>query len=258
MKPIKSVILSAIALTIVACSTSDENKTVGFYLTDAPAHPTIAAVYIDVQGIRYSTNDENWTDLAITPTLVNLLDYQNGNDTLLSNIELEAGVKVQQIRLILGADNYIVLTDGTEHAIQTPGAQESGLKFNVQSEAEVHSGYKVLIDFDASRSIVKKGNGGYSLKPVIRAYITANTSSIIGTISPNDIATRIFTITPGGDTIATVSDTLQNNRFVLHGLTSGTYELKAQKLETEEIESLKTGISVVGGRDVNVGTITLP
>lgn len=257
MKLLNLAISASIALTVIACS-SDDKQTVGFYLTDAPADKNIAAVYVDVQGVRYSTNGENWTDLAINPTKVNLLDYQNGNDTLLSNIELEAGVKIQQVRLVLGPTNSIELTDGTVYDIQTPSAQESGLKINVHSEAEVHSGYKVVIDFDASRSIVKKGNGGYLLKPVIRAYITANTSSIYGNLSPVNIATRIFTITPGGDTISTVSDTLQNNLFVLHGLSSGTYAIQSQNLANDKIDTLKTGITVVGGRDVNAGTLQLP
>jgi hypothetical protein len=33
--------------------------------------------------------------------------------------------------------------------------------------------YHVLLDFDANKSIVKLGNGGYKLKPVIRTVETA-------------------------------------------------------------------------------------
>lgn len=257
MKTIKSVVLALSALVFIGCTT-DEKQTVGFYLTDAPADKEIVAVHVDVQEIRYSTNGENWTDLAISPVIVNLLDFQNGKDTLLSNIELEAGVKIQQIRLLLGENNTITLSDGTEHAIQTPSAQESGLKINVQSEAEVHSGYKVVIDFDASRSIVKRGNGEYLLKPVIRSYISANTSSLYGTISPADVSLRIFTVNPAGDTIATVSDTLQNNLFVLHGLASGSYSVMAEDFTTGDVDTLKTNIPVIGGIDINLGTLIVP
>lgn len=254
MNQFKTFILAILALSFVACSSNDK-QTVGFYLTDAPASSDIAAVFVDVRAVSYTTLDENWTDVAITPTLVNLLDYQNGNDTLLAAIELESGIEVQQVRLLLGSNNYIVLTDGSEHAIETPSAQESGLKINVQSEADVHSDYKVVIDFDASRSIVKKGTGEYQLKPVIRAYISTNTSSIYGKMYPSNIPFRVFTITPAGDTISTISDVSRDNRFVLHGLGSGTYDIKAQYPGTGLTVTLKTNLSFSGGIDFDTGLL---
>jgi hypothetical protein len=39
-------------------------------------------------------------------------------------------------------------------------------------------------DFDANKSIVKLGNGGYKLKPVIRTVETAISGAIKGTITP--------------------------------------------------------------------------
>lgn len=257
MKTTKILFFTLIALAFMACSNDDTHR-VGFYLTDAPADQDIEAVYIDVQAVRYNTNGENWTELDVTPTIVNLLDYSNGKDTLLSAIELEAGIKIHQVRLLLGTENSIQFKDGSTVAIKTPSAQESGLKLNVQSYAEVNGSYKVVIDFDASRSIVKQGNGGYLLKPVIRSYITANSSRIYGLISPADVATRIFTTTLQGDTIATVSDTLQNNYFELHGLSTGDYSIMAQDLYTGDIDTLRTNLSVTGGMDVDLGVLTLP
>jgi len=75
------------------------------------------------------------------------------------------------------------------------------LKFNVHSVAELTSGYKTVIDFDAARSIVKQGNGTYSLKPVIRAYIEANTSFISGYIVPANEMMRVFPATSHGNTM---------------------------------------------------------
>lgn len=257
MKTIKSTLLALIAVLFIACD-ADNKQTVGFYLTDAPANDEIIAVNIDIQSIKYATNDENWNDIAMNPRIVNLLDFSNGNDTLLSNIELEEGVKVSQIRLVLGENNSITLADGTVVPIQTPSAQTSGLKLNVQSFADVHSGYKVVIDFDASRSIVKQGNGGYLLKPVIRSYIAVNSSKIYGTILPDNMEIKVFTVDLSGDTIATVSDTLQNNLFVLHGLNTGTYDIWYENPATGETNTLKADVSVVGGFDVNVGEISIP
>jgi len=261
MKTTKLLFTALIAVLFVACNTN-EKQTVGFYLTDAPAEQGILAVNVDIQAIKYSINaeeeNEAWIDLPMSPVIVNLLDFSNGKDTLLSNIELETGVKIHQVRLVLGDNNTIMLSDSSIVTIQTPSAQESGLKLNVQSSSEVTSGYKVVIDFDASRSIVLRGTGEYLLKPVIRAYITANSSKIQGTLVPADIATRVFTINAAGDTIATISDTLQNNLFVLHGLYSGTYNVLVEDITTGEIDILKENISVIGGFNIDLGELELP
>jgi hypothetical protein len=261
MKTTKLVFAALIAVLLVACNTNDK-QTVGFYLTDAPANKDILAVNVDVQAIKYSISSEEgedaWIDLPMSPVVINLLDFSNGKDTLLSNIELETGVKIHQVRLILGDNNTVMLSDSSILPIQTPSAQQSGLKLNVQSNSEVTSGYKVVIDFDASRSIVLKGNGEYLLKPVIRAYITANSSRIYGNLLPADVATRVFTTDINGDTIATVSDTLQNNLFVLHGLYSGTYDIMVENLTTGETGVLKEDVSVTGGVNINLGELVIP
>jgi hypothetical protein len=44
--------------------------------------------------------------------------------------------------------------------------------------------YTVLLDFDANKSIVKQGNGTYSLKPVIRTIEQAISGAVKGKITP--------------------------------------------------------------------------
>ena len=61
--------------------------------------------------------------------------------------------------------------------LTTPSAQHSGLKLNVHAELTEGITYKILLDFDAARSIVKTGSGAYNLKPVIRT-ITEATSGL--------------------------------------------------------------------------------
>ncbi len=235
---------------------------VGFYLTDAPkVKGGYQAVNIDVKAISYvtdSTDTAAWVTLPIVEKVVEITQFTNGRDSLLSNIVLPAGLKIRQVRLILGDNNTIVLNDGTVKSLKVPSGSTSGLKLNVQSTPEVTSGYKVVIDFDAARSIVAKGNGTYSLKPVIRTYIEANTSFIDGYLTPLNEAVRIFTITGQGDTIATVSDTLNANYFRVSGLFSGTYTLKAQNLTTDSIYTLMENVPVLGGTNVQLSTPALP
>ena len=258
----KIFLLCLLFIGLYSCSSSDNSDkgkaTVGFYLTDAPSVEGYKSVNINIKSVECSVDGQNWIPLDVKPCTVDLLHFSNGKDSLLSNVKFDTGTKIQQIRLTLGENNTIVLTSGKTVSLKTPSGQTSGLKFNVQSVAQLTSGYKTMIDFDASRSIVKQGNSGsYLLKPVIRAYITANSSAIDGNILPSNVAMRIFTVTASNDTISTVSDTLQSNYFKLHGLFSGTYDLKAEDLATKNIIVVKSGIQIIGGTDVHLGNLPL-
>ena len=244
-----------------ACSDDEstgKSSVVGFYLTDALAVRDYAAVNVDVQSVSYSLDNESWVNLPIKPSIIELLQFTNGKDTLLSNVKLESGVRVKQIRLVLGNNNSLVLGNGSVVPLKVPSGQTSGLKFNVQSVPELTSGYRVVIDFDAASSIVAKGNGEYSLKPVVRAYIDANTSSIYGKLTPADEVIRVFTLDAAGDTISTLSDPLLDNYFILHGLFTGIYDVHLQNIATGEFLILKDDVNVVGGTDVNLGTNAIP
>ena len=59
-------------------------------------------------------------------------------------------------------------TGGTETALTTPSGQQSGLKMNVDIDVAADKVADVVLDFDACKSVVKRGNSGqYNLKPVI-------------------------------------------------------------------------------------------
>lgn len=248
--------IGVIGLAITGCSEEDDQSTrVKFYLTDAPAPQSYKAVKIDLQEIKYSLDGEIWTNLSINPGIVNLMDFTNGQDTLLSDIVLYEGEYISQIRLVLGDRNSVELSDGNIYSFSAPSAQTSGLKFNVQENITTSSSYAIRIDFDASRSIVKQGNGNYFLKPVIRAYLKENTSAVFGYISPSDIPFEVFTIMDT-DTLRTISDPLQNNYFMLHGLTTGTYDIQIRLPETKiALDTLQT--EVFGGTDKDLGTVVI-
>ncbi|HEY5591454.1 MAG TPA: DUF4382 domain-containing protein [Paludibacter sp.] len=244
-----------VGLMAFVCScTSDDKTTVRFSLTDAPSLQGYQSLYIDVQGIQYMVNDSQFVSLPMTPAIINIFALTNGQDTLLGNVELNAGERVSQVRLILGDNNTLVLKDGTEVSLKVPSGQTSGLKINIQSDVNLTSGYKIVIDFNAESSVVKKGNGSYSLKPVIRGFIEANTSAIFGTILPKNEPMKVFTI-QGLDTIMTVSDTLRNNYFMLNGLKSGTYELKF--VDSADLLRKTISVEVHGGTNNNLGSVVM-
>jgi len=258
MKLLKILLAVALFSTVVACQDDEATKQmdVKFLLTDAPTSQNFQEVNIEVKEVYYSVSGENWVQLPITQTVYNLLDLTNGLDTLLANIRLDAGTRINQMRLVLGTNNTIKLADGTIKTLETPSAATSGLKVNIHQSISTESGYAVMIDFDADRSIVEKGNGDYSLKPVIRAYIVQNTSYIDGYIIPPFVQMNVFVVS-GLDTVSTVSDVTLNNYFKLHGLNSGTYSLQFREISTNII--LKdTAINIIGGTNVRLGEIVFP
>ncbi|WP_163323860.1 DUF4382 domain-containing protein [Draconibacterium mangrovi] len=160
------------ATFFVACS-DDDNKagtgTLKVNLTDAPAE--YSKVLVDIQGLRINVNDAdttegNWMDLELdTMGQIDLLELMNGVSIQLSDDEIPAGY-LSQIRLILGENNQLVIGDDTLD-MDTPSAQQSGLKVNVHDSVADGETFSMMLDFDAEKSVVDKGNGSYSLKPVL-------------------------------------------------------------------------------------------
>lgn len=249
--------LLVLLIGLVSCnSNSDQQTKVSFYLTDAPTGMSYEQVNIDIQRVEYKLgSDSLWESLPMQPAVYNLLSLTNGTDTLLSNIYLKESQEIQQIRLVLGSGNNLVMEDGSVVALTTPSAQTSGIKMNIHSVANASSGYSVMIDFDAARSITKTGSGKYILKPVIRTFIVQNTSSIDGKILPDSIAYKVYTVA-GTDTIITYSEPENGNYFMLHGLFSGEYTLTyVHPITGVEIQSAPQ--TIVGGTDIHFGEVDL-
>ncbi len=96
------------------------------------------------------------------------------------------------MRLVLASNsdvaraNELVLTSTRETIpLDTPSAQQSGLKLKHAFEVTANTEVDLVLDFDACRSIVKAGNSGkFNLKPVIAA-LPILTGSISGAVDPS-------------------------------------------------------------------------
>jgi hypothetical protein len=193
--------------------------------------------------------ESGWQTLNDVNTGVfNLLDFSNGIDTLLADTQLEAG-RISQIRLILGSNNYVVI-DGEEFTMDTPSAQQSGLKLNLHEDLLVGITYKVLLDFDAARSVVEKPNG-YSLKPTIRVVSEAQNGAITGTIDPKEATPAIFAILDE-DTVTTYADT--TGYFLIGNLDAGIYNVVFDADENYDDLTVEN-VPVVNGEVTNMGVI---
>lgn len=265
-------ILFTFSLTIflgfTSCNYTGETGgtgTMSVAMTDAPAN--YDAVTVTINNIRVNKQEESETDSAETgqedqgwktimdePMEVNLLELTNGNQITLGSEEVEAG-RYSQIRLILG-DNNTVTVDGNTYPLQTPSAQQSGLKLNVDAEVEEGATYNLLLDFDAARSIVQQGNGGYLLKPVIRTVNLAQSGSLAGNVQPSDFNTNVLAVLNGDTVTSTI--TADNGDFRIVGLApNSNYEVVFDPASDQYADSTQTGIEVISGEETDLGTIEL-
>lgn len=234
-------------------SASGDKARLQVRLTDDPGD--YDAVFIDVQDIRinYSTDTASgWQSLpGVARGSYNLLTLVNDRDTLLSDAEIATG-RIEQIRLILGSNNYVVV-DGQKYDLTTPSAQQSGLKIKLNQDVNEGVLYKLLLDFDVAKSVHQTGNGKYMLKPVIRAMMQAIGGSIKGFVSPSAVRTSILAI-QGTDTVA--STYTLNGGYVLKGLNAGTYSLRFLP-DSPYLPQTKAGIVVGTNAVTTVDTVRL-
>ncbi|RDK88627.1 carboxypeptidase family protein [Marinirhabdus gelatinilytica] len=219
-------IVSMFLLTILgACSSDDDTTTpeeetarMSIKLTDAPGD--YDAVFIDVQDVvvKYNGEDNEVNIGEVNAGVYDLLELTGGVSVLLVDDELPAG-DISQIRLILGSNNTIVV-NGETFPLQTPSSQQSGLKINVNETLEGGVFYEFILDFDVDKSIVEQGNGGYLLKPVIRASTEAETGAMTGAVLPLGIQTLV---TAENATTEISAFTNEAGVFVLSGVPAGTY-----------------------------------
>ena len=246
--------LIATALFLLASCSKNEKGTsrLQVSLTDAPGD--YDALYIDVQDIKINTTSDSssgWSSLEnVRHGTYNLLDLVNGKDTLLADATIPSG-RIQQIRLILGSENYVKI-NGQMLKLTTPSAQQSGLKLNIHQDVSAGIVYQLLLDFDVAKSVVESNNGKYILKPTIRTIMQAIGGSIRGTVAPDSLQTAVLAI-QGADTVA--STYTSNGSYLIRGLNAGTYDLHFLPSESSVSKQVKAGIIVNTGVVTTVDTL---
>jgi hypothetical protein len=159
------------------------------------------------------------------------------------------------LRLVLGANNTIVINGVTEPLpLETPSAQQSGLKFNIHAELVEGVNYKMWIDFDCARSIVVNGNGDHILKPVIRTFTEATSGAIKGNLQPAAADATVYAIM-GSDSLSALPDPATGN-YLIRGVPAGTWTISADG-NNGYTDQLIPNIGVTLGQVTVVDTITL-
>jgi hypothetical protein len=237
-KSLTWIMASLFALLVAGCGSGNSAGapgTLGVSLTDAPAcgfdavNVTVTKVRVHQSSLATDT-DTGWTDITLSPARkINLLNLTNGVLDKLGETPLAAG-HYTQLRLVLdpntgmGLANSVVPTGGVETALVTPSAVQSGIK--LVNEFDVLSGQRVdlVLDFDACRSIVQRGNGSYGLKPVIKVvpFVLNGIDGFVATTLPSSPV--MVTAQQNG---AVVQSTAPNalGEFFLARLAPGNYDV---------------------------------
>jgi hypothetical protein len=233
------------AAALVACggggggSSSTPTATAGTLsvaLTDAPAcgfdqvNVTVNKVRVN-KSATASDTDAGWVDVTLSPAKkINLLTLSNGVLDTLGQTSLDAG-HYTQIRLVLdsnanGTANTVVPTGTTtEKALDTPSAVQSGIKLN--GEFDVAAGQKsdIVIDFDACKSVVTKGNGAYALKPVVK-MVPAPINGIDGFVATSLLGSHVLvSAQQSGKIISSTAPNATTGEFLLSHLAPGNYDV---------------------------------
>jgi hypothetical protein len=155
--------------------------------------------------------------------------------------------------------NSVTPTGGSETALTTPSAQQSGLKLNVDIDIPADKVVDFAIDFDACKSIVKRGNSGqYNLKPVVTVIPVVSDAGmrVVGYVDPA-IALGSTTVSlqlNGVPVKATVPDA--TGQFVLYPVPVGSYDLVVSA--AGRVTAVMTSVPVVGSAFTAVNSASLP
>jgi Domain of unknown function (DUF4382) len=208
--------------------------------------------------------EAGWSEIVLSPPQrVNLLELTNGILLELGSVSLPAG-KYTQLRLVLApndsgyppANSVLPSGTATEIALSTPSGQQSGLKANIDIDVAAGQVADFVVDFDACKSVVKRGNSGlYNLKPVITVIprLADAGHRVVGYVSPALAAAgaNVSVQMNGVPVKATVPNPV-SGRFDLVPVPQGSYDLVVAA--NGYATAVMTGVPVQTAVPTTVGT----
>lgn len=258
---------------IISCQDNNDDQSfdeelssrIQLKLVDAPGD--YLEVNVIITDIKYNSTEDDggWISFGEPedyPIEVDLTELIAGNSLLLTDEVIPSG-ELKQIRLILGEGNTLVIEDenGNPYTVplNTPSAQQSGLKLRLDTYLEPNFTYVYILDWDVNKSIVEAGNSGnYNLHPVINVIAEVNSGSITGFVMDDllavqDAVVELYTV---NDEYVTSTITNEQGEFLINGLVEGEYILKIVAIGYAPYVS-PTIINVTNGVISYVGTIIL-
>jgi hypothetical protein len=196
---------------------------------------------------------EMWDSLDIKPGVYDILSLRNGADTLLAGGIVAKGT-VKKIRITLGKNNSLVKDSITYPLTSVAGQVKIIIKLRSDDWDEIASGsFRLWLDFDLNRSIVKVWNGKFILKPVITVYTLKATGSLGGQVTPH-AAWPVVTVYNSTDTAFALP--WITGDFLVRGLKPGEYNVFVNASNGYRDTTI-TGITVERNKFSATGKIVL-
>ncbi|MBU0991383.1 MAG: DUF4382 domain-containing protein [Proteobacteria bacterium] len=199
IETLKAVYVTIDTVKVHIASTSDDDIDDGNESNELNADVSLKTRHTKKTGSENGDASSGWQIVASpSKKTYNLLELVNGTMEKLGATELSAG-HYSQIRLILGDTpdseknindenhpyaNYIVTESLAYHELKVPSGYQSGIKLVHGFDLEDGQNLELVLDFDASKSVVQAGKSGtYLLKPTIKIINQEKSGAIQGTIS---------------------------------------------------------------------------
>jgi hypothetical protein len=249
----------------------NETGTVRVSITDAPACG-YDEVNVSITKVRIHQDadaleaDDGWSEVVLpAPMRVDLLTLRNGVLAELGQTTLPTG-NYNQMRLVLAPNtsaepfaNSVIPTGGVETALSTPSGAQSGIKINVDVDVAPDQIADVVLDFDACKSVVRRGASGlFNLKPVISATVLLSDAGmrVEGYVDPSIAfsSTSVSLQVAGVPIKSTAPDS--TGRFVLYPVPVGTYDLVVTS--ANRVTAVMTGVPVITTAFTTVNSASLP
>ncbi len=211
--------------------------------------------------------DAGWSEVAQTPLKrVDLLTLTNGVLADLGQTSLPPG-KYTQLRLVLAENgsqapfpNAVVPTGAArETELKVPSGSQSGLKIDADVDVVAGKTTSLVLDFDACKSVVRRGNSGqFNLRPVISAIPLASEVGlrVTGYVAPGlaNASTKVSVQLNGMPVRSTAAES--TGRFVLYPVPSGAYDLVVTS--GGRVTAVVTGVPVTTAAPTAVSSAARP
>lgn len=231
---------SAALLLLGACAGSDAGTTgqLAIQMTDAPIDDVQSATIWVKSVYLIGGGDSTGAHYVVlsSPQSYDVLTLTNGATAALGVVTIPTG-NYTQLRFLVDSARVTLkpgktFSDGSSSkTMQTPSAQQSGIKVNFSGPVTVTSGQTILVvDFDVSRNFVFTGPSasptGVLFKPVLHASVRDIAGSIAGTVTPITAKAHVYAIMNGDTVTSALADSITGT-YKLWFLPPGSYAVAA-------------------------------